>query len=513
MIGRRLLFRPFGFYLVHWPRLVAVVAVAAFLATGFVESKAETRDPADAHLSSLVKSFSKDLFGSNVRSAPCQTRLSVGIWPFKDKALPISQLAAERIYGELVGSLLATAPDCVDVMDGNGIGVVLEHLHRTGALAKAGGNPVAALEAANQSVDIVVLARIFAQNGAVMISLKGVERRSGRTVAQSPAHRLADNLTRSALADTAIGLDAAIEAAVGVFALQARDMTRLVPAGLYYQDSGAQPPFARYVMERITARLVSRWRNLLTDRALRVIEPEFDLAADLGRRLSSRDLDPLAKIASRDGSDGLYQMRGVYWPIGDAIDVTLTLKTPTGKTVSWHGRIRQADIGGLEIAPRNTDAAAPSDGGFAVLMTTKRGSNPVFRDGEELQLFIRTERTAWFHCFFIDSKGGVTQVLPNKYQKDAADGHRLEAHVLHAFPDPKRDPFAFRVDTNTTGEEMLKCIATTRNVDKDLPDILRARELSPLPGGIAAEIDTIFNQVPNTALATAAVTITTVPAR
>ena len=450
-----------------------------------------------------------DHFGGDA----CATSQALGVWPFDAAQLPLSAIAADQLYSDIVAELVTGAPPCLEVMDGEGIGTVLAYLHRTGALGEAGGNPVAALEAANRDVDIVILPKLFVRAGEVMLSLKAVARESGRTLAQTAAAALPAARSKVALADTARDLESAIEDAVRTLADQAHDMDRLVPVGIFFQDTDTQPEFARYFQERIVAGLVAAKSDVITDRVLSVLEPEFDLAADRGEILSPRDLDPLSRIAERDGSDGLYQLRGTYWRIGDVLDITLTIQNTERRAGSWQGRLSTDGLDGLAVAPSNPRIGGENSdaGSFAVLMTSPRGESPVYHPGEELTVYFRADRRVWLYCFYIDSGGTVTEVLPNMFVKDFAQGHMLTPYVLHALPDPRRDPFTFRIDDSTLGEERLKCIATTRNVTEELPPVLRGQSFNPVPNVVAAEIDKLFDALPDVQLSRASVTMTIAP--
>ncbi|MBU1175867.1 MAG: DUF4384 domain-containing protein [Alphaproteobacteria bacterium] len=484
-----------------------VLCVLFLAGPGLVAAGAED-DPVDRLVAELTAGLSSHFAGD-----ACASPRSLGVWPFDVAQVPVSAIAADQLYSDLVAELVAGAPSCLEIMDGEGIGAVLSYLHRSGALGEAGGNPVAALEAANRAVDIVILPRLFVRGGAVMLSLKAVARDSGRTLAQTAAAALPAERTEVALADTARDLESAVRLAVQGLSGQVHDMNRLVPAGIFFQDTGAQPDFARYFQERVVAGLVAASSNLITGRVLSVLEPEFDLGADLGRSLSPRDLDPLARIAERDGADGLYQLRGTYWRLGDVLDITLTVQGIEGKAGSWQGRLGTAGLGGMALEPTNAGLGDDQSdaGSFAILMTSPRGENPVYHPGEELTVYFRTDRRVWLYCFYIDSGGAVTEVLPNIFLKDFAQGHMLAPYVLHALPDPRRDPFTFRIDDSTLGEERLKCIAATRNVSEELPPALRGQSFDPIPNGIAAEIDTIFDGLANVQLARASVTMTIAP--
>lgn len=467
----------------------------------------------DDPVASLTAELGAGLSGP-LDTSVCETPRALGLWPFDTTELPIGAVAADQLYGDLVAALFAHAPPCTKIMDGQGIGTVLTYLQRTGALSEAGGNPVAALEAANRSVDIVVLPKLVTRGGQVMLSLKAVERETGRTLAQTAARPLPASRTEMALADTARDLESAVAASVGSLTTQVRDLSRLVPAGIYFGDTGAQPDFARYFQDRVVAGLVETTANVITNRVLSVLKPDFDLSQDLGQSLSPRDLDPLARIAARSGAEGLYQLHGTYWLLGDVVDITLTLQGVDGHSGSWHGRLSTSGLGGMALEPANRQLGGKVEqtGSFAVLMTSPRGENPVYHPGEELVVYFRTDRRAWLYCFYIDSEGAVTEVLPNMFEKDFAQGHMLSPYVLHALPDPRRDPFTFRIDASTLGEERLKCLATTRDVTKDLPPVLRGQSFDPIPAQTAAEIDTIFAGLSDVEIAGASVTVTIAPA-
>lgn len=476
-------------------------------------SLAGSAPAADSALTDLVTELDRQLAAS-LAGTDCAKPRALGVWPFDADEIPVGAAAADQLYSDLIAALVVSAPACIEIMDGEGIGAVLDYLNRTGALAEAGGNPVAALETANRAVDIVVMPKLMVRAGDVLLSLKAVARETGRTLAQTSAETLPAERTDAALADTARDLESAVTAAVDDLLGQVRDMTRLVPAGLYYQDSGVQPDFARYFEDRLVAGLVAKTANVITDRALSVLKPEFDLTTDLGQTLSPRDLDPLARIAERSGPDGLYQLRGTYWLLGDVVDITLTLKGVAGRAASWHGRLEVSGLGTLALEPAGARLGSATDetGNFAVLMTSPRGDDPVYHPGEELVVYFRSDRRVWLYCFYIDSAGAVTEVLPNMFEKDFAQGHMLAPFILHALPDPRRDPFTFRIDASSLGAERLKCLATTRNVTEDLPPALQGKSFDPIPAEIAAAIDPTFEALPDVGLASASVTVTIAPA-
>jgi hypothetical protein len=160
-------------------------------------------------------------------------RRSIGIWAFDPDRVPVSSGVADRVYTSALNALIAHKPACVDVLDGSAIRDIAEHLKRTGAFREAGENPLLALERANRSVSILALGDIFAQDSAVYVSFRAVERESTVVLGQTKPWRLPDGFLRSAAADAALSLEVALQRAANQLVARAGDLRVLVPIGLY----------------------------------------------------------------------------------------------------------------------------------------------------------------------------------------------------------------------------------------------------------------------------------------
>ena len=435
-------------------------------------------------------------------------RRSIGIWAFDPDHVPVSSGVADRVYTSALNSLIAHKPACVDVLDGSAIRDIAEHLKRTGAFREAGENPLLALERANRSVSILTLGDIFAQDSAVFVSFRAVERESTVVLGQTKPWRLPDEFMRSAAEDAALSLDVALQRAANQLVARAGDLRVLVPIGLYYQDSGAQPPLARYVLDGLLGAIENEKANLLTGPALKVVQPALPLGQKSGSATTIDDFDPLS--ATGKPGEGVFELSGRYWQVGDAIDLKLVLRSRSAETVSWQGRVRLEGLPDLSTKPEGAGFGAGDVGesAFLLQMTSPRGAAPFYRPGEELTVFLRSDREAWLTCFYIDTAGAVTRVLPNSFQPGQGSGNHIAPGVLRALPDPRSDPFKFQFTATTLGQEVLKCFATTRDPASHLPEELLAPGFVPLSADLSRRLEAVFHSLPDTLVAEAALTVT-----
>src|SRR5487761_2440462 len=248
-----------------WLRILLAGLMTVFLCGATWANDAETApDPAERAMDELASQVFTPSFCSDA------ARRSIGIWAFDPDRIPVSVGVADRIYASALNTLIARKPPCVDVLDGSAIRDIAEHLKRTGAFREAGENPLLALERANRSVSILAQGDLFAQDSAVFVSFRAVESGSAVVLGQTKPWRLPDALVRSAATDAALSLDVALRRAGNQMAAKAGHVSVLMPLGLYYQDTGAQPPLARYILDGLLGAIESETTHLVTGPTLRV---------------------------------------------------------------------------------------------------------------------------------------------------------------------------------------------------------------------------------------------------
>lgn len=455
--------------------LVAVMGAAALLVMTISSSTAQQKlAPVDP-----FQQLARVAFQNIVNDEACNDgkRFSVGLWPISDEKSPLGASANRLVYQQVIAQLLKVRPKCVDVIDSVGVGGVADHLNKSGALDENGGNILAALTASHQNVDFVYFLELVAQGHRVSLSLRGVERATGRTVVQTTAVNLPSLLLKDGASDAAISLDAAVEAAARTLVNNAPGLTELQLDGVFYETSGAQPPAGRYILDLLAGAITRRGSNAITGKLIRTRGIEIiPSAVELS---SPADLSSEA-VARRQG---VYALAGRYWVRGDAIDLSITLRAPDDGTTSWRGRIRISDLRDLGLRPLNTAVlSAPlSSGNYAFQVTTARGASPTYRVQEEFQLLIRSARPVWLYCFYVDSKSQVTPIIPIPAKFTSGDANRIAGGKLIRFPDPSKHSFRFRITQNTIGEEVVSCFGAVRDVRAQLPVSLFPEGLQAIP--------------------------------
>ena len=481
----------------------AILFLVAAFATGVLPTsdRAAAGKAADT-LDLVVTRLLDGTFGPK----PCASdaRRTIGLWVFEEDKVPIAGAAAKRLHQELLSRLLAARPKCIDVLDSSGIGVIITHLSKTGALEKNGGSLIAALNDAHQNVDLVAFPSLYNQGGKTVLALRVVERASGKTLALTAPVLVPDRYLGQDVSDEAISLEAALKAAAKQLAESAPDLKEIRPLGIFFEDTAAQPAAGRYVMDQLVAGLSSDASNVLTGKTLKIRSLSIEPAPKTDGAIEAQDLegstpDPL-----------VYDLSGRYWIRGNAIDLRISIKRGDGTTFAWQSKIRISDFKDLELRPTNPAAALHPlpKGAYAFQLTSPKGTAPIYRPSDELNLFVRLGQEASVYCFYVDSKGGILTVLPNRFNGADPKANRFAAKVLHRLPDASRDSFKFVFTTDTAGEEIVVCFASTRDVRADLPNALFAEQTGPMPFLGLEQLRKIFGDLKDTKVSEAAVTVT-----
>lgn len=502
-IGSCRVLKPFGGWIMTgrpgtWARAGAVLIFLQMVLLATLTVPVAAADALDTAIGKLVEGT----FGPK----PCvqDVRRTVGMWVFEEGKVPLGAAAAKRLHEELLSRLLVVRPKCIDVLDSAGIGTVIAHLNKSGALAENGGSVVAALTAAHQNVDLVAIPSLYLQAGKTVLAMRTVERVSGKTLALTAPVIVPEKfLAQDNISDPAITLDAAIKAATRYFMDSARDLKELRTLGIFFEETSAQPAAGRYVLDLLIAYLTQDPANVLTGKTLKVrgltVEP---VTKDDGT-VTAQQLEP-----ANDEESG-YDLSGRYWIRGNVVDLRLSLKRHDGVTLAWQGTVRIADFKNLELRPSNPAAASqPLPKTFAFQVTSPKGAGPVYQPGDELKLFLRLGQDAYVYCFYVDTKGGVLTVLPNKFRADDQNANRFAAKVLHHLPDDAKDPFRFRFTADTLGEELVVCFASSRNVHTDLPADLFPDQIRVLPFLGLDRLRQLFAGLRDTKVSEASVTVT-----
>ena len=81
-------------------------------------------------IDSAVKELTTKAFDK--KYCETHTATKVGLWQFEEGKSPLAQSGTQRVYDEMLTSLLKSVPKCVSVLDNVGIGAVLNFLSKSG---------------------------------------------------------------------------------------------------------------------------------------------------------------------------------------------------------------------------------------------------------------------------------------------------------------------------------------------------------------------------------------------
>ena len=453
-------------------------------------------------IDSAVKELTTKAFDK--KYCETHTATKVGLWQFEEGKSPLAQSGTQRVYDEMLTSLLKSVPKCVSVLDNVGIGAVLNFLSKSGALDDNGGSVLAALTETHQSVDIVVFPQLYAQDAQIFLTLRAVDRLSGQTLAQSTPSQLPKAFTAAGLSDQAQPLDTAIQQATEYLTQNAVGMAEIQTTGIFFEDSGSQPAGARFILEQIVTSLVQKTSNNVSGKKLKVRGISIEVADPVQVQAGELSSEVSAK------KDGVYDLTGRYWVRGDILELQLNLKTPEDATVAWRGQIKIASLKGLELSPKSPVALLKTlpKGPFSFQVTTPKGVAPVYNVGDELTLLLRVGRDAWVYCFYVDSRQQIFPIFPPPRPEIPSVANKVPAKALLKVPDPAKDTFKFRLTADTLGEEVVACFATVRDVRPELPAVLFPSKLAPIPFLTLHQLRENFSKLAGAKVSESLVTVT-----
>ena len=106
------------------------------------------------------------------------------------------------------------------------------------------------------------------------------------------------------------------------------------------------------------------------------------------------------------------------------------------------------------------------------------GVRPAFTEGEQIFVSATLTRASHLYCYFVDSAGGVTRLLPNALQPHSL----VSANQSIRIPDWMSPNPGFILDAGRPGTEAVTCAATPDNVAEQLPPGMQGPALTILPG-------------------------------
>ena len=147
--------------------------------------------------------------------------------------------------------------------------------------------------------------------------------------------------------------------------------------------------------------------------------------------------------------------------------------------------------------PAQIDPVAATDAvpvPLGLTLTTPKGSAPIYRVQDLLQLAVTASQDAYVYCYYRDHNGTIARVFPNRFQPDPY------AVAGRSFAIPSRESAFDIVFERPGAEEEVICLASYQEVGLRLPDYLKVADLTPLPVGSLDELAATFGQIDSTGL-------------
>ena len=228
----------------------------------------------------------------------------------------------------------------------------------------------------------------------------------------------------------------------------------VVLGNLTYEYSGIGSSFSRYLEERLGAAIVdSPYADLVALDALKNVDPEFaKVFGEVFRVEQARDL-----VQGRffDGSRSVRVELDVV-NLRDATLIARKSVTIGKELIPSSVSVRPEGQEGAERASQDLQQVLEGgDAGFVVGLTTSRGKGAVYRQGEEVVIYVCANRDAYVKLYSINAEGNATLIFPNEYHRQ----NFIRRMTVVAIPEASY-PFRF-VIIPPFGTEFVKAIAST----------------------------------------------------
>lgn len=147
--------------------------------------------------------------------------------------------------------------------------------------------------------------------------------------------------------------------------------------------------------------------------------------------------------------------------------------------------------------PASTQVAQP----ISVNLTTHRGPSHRYAAGEAIGLTLTSNADAFAYCYYQDGSGRVARIYPNRFAPDPYLPARQPLYL------PGNAPFDLVPERPGVVEEVL-CVAAGSEIGRQLPPILQAEDLTPLPVQGIDQVDQLLRTASPNGIAASRVKIT-----
>jgi hypothetical protein len=409
----------------------------------------------------------------------------IALRPFRQEDIPVAKKVASELNNKFLSYLIGQAEGRYDFVARAELPALTMELFEFSDT----NNPINDLLKKAADIDVLISGKLLLKNSKAILSYKALGMDGDILVSTAP-REIPLSRQDAKITQSTVTVSQAVNHAAKELADKAENMTTLVLGSIVFETSGAQPPFGRYVKERLSTALQNAFTKPLTGTKLKVIRRGDEKPGD------------------RQHS---YLLHGSYWDLSESVELRVSLKNQDNEVVSSEVWIRSDTIK-QRLRPegdfsflRDNDSLGP----FNFHLTSARGTNPVYHVGDKLKLVISLDSDAWVYCFNFSTDNKLYQLFPNPHYWKKHKEPRFAGGVPITMPDENYElyPYDFKV-VEPPGNELVKCFAASRNVTSELPQYLQGRTNEALPKNIARNLSSIFQQLPDVAISEASFIMT-----
>lgn len=262
-------------------------------------------------------------------------RSRIAVQPFAADTTPIAPSTANAINASLLSALIAKSGGRHTFVARGALKALVRDVSE---LARPGPDDPVETLLENARADILIIGSLRSVRQDVILSYKAVAVGDGAVLASTKPYRL-----RLPDQDQAtLSLDQALPVATR-YLMQRVDGLQSIQVGeIRYRSEAADTSFASYLRDRLADEFRRQSTGVLTGAGVQV-----DLAAG-GSALAP----------------GTYRLIGTYWPLGESVELSLSLRGEEGVAVTWREKVRRDSIPatlalGPSVEPERTPEILP----------------------------------------------------------------------------------------------------------------------------------------------------------
>lgn len=241
----------------------------------------------------------------------------IAIKPFSPDSVSIAPEAANALNASLLSALIAKSDGRHTFVARDALKAVVRDV---ADLAQPGPDDPVERLLAKARADVLVVGSLRRVRQDVVLSYKAVAVEDGAVLASTRSHRL--RLPDAELPQARLALDAALPVAARYLMQRADGLETIRIGDIRYRSETPDTPFASYLRERVADEFRRQSTGVLTGATVAVTKG--DVGAEAER--------------------GTYNLSGSYWPLGSAVEISLSLRGPDGAAVTWREKVRRQSI-------------------------------------------------------------------------------------------------------------------------------------------------------------------------